>query len=355
MATALSTETSESVDLYDVFEQSLAQFAATPKQLFIACLGGGADSQTILDLLDRYRQANPCARFLAIHLDHQFHPDSGAWAASLEADCARRQFPYYGEVIEVAVNARASKEAQGREHRYQRLRELALEYNMRWGCSEPPVLLLGQHRNDQIETFLLQLKRGAGPRGLAAMASRREDIQATTPIHFVRPLLQVSKAQIYAYAKQFQLHWVEDETNYDRSIDRNYFRHEVIPLIEQRWPHFGDAVLRSARLCAEQQQLLDELLARDVAEHIDASGALAIGWLEQASATMQRAVLRYWLQQLGTAMPSYAQLEQLREQMLASENDRKPVVSWGNFQVERINQPRKNRRLVVTQLEATKA
>ncbi|MGQ4275575.1 tRNA lysidine(34) synthetase TilS [Pseudidiomarina sp. E22-M8] len=323
-------------DLYPEFCAALQQAELRPQQQLIACLGGGADSQTILDLLDRWRAENPHYNYLAIHLDHQFHPKSAAWTQSLVADCQRREFPMHTEVLAVEQGARISKEAAGRNARYQRLSELA---------EADAVLLLGQHRNDQIETFLLQLKRGAGPKGLAAMAQHSTKpgaLEGSNQI-WLRPLLGVSKAKIYGYAEQHQLHWIEDDTNYDTAIDRNYLRHEVVPKLEQRWPQFGDAVLRSARLCAEQQQVLDELLAEQLVHFVNASGELAVDKLKNHSAASQRALLRAWLQQQGASMPSYAQLEQIRAQMLHTQNDRQPVVAWGNYQLKRT----RNRYLVL--------
>ncbi|MEA3588802.1 tRNA lysidine(34) synthetase TilS [Pseudidiomarina sp. 1APP75-27a] len=318
----------EANDLYPQFCAALQEVELHPQQQLIACLGGGADSQTILDLLDRWRTEHPQFSYLAIHLDHQFHPSSGAWAQSLVEDCQRRNFPMYCEQLRVSQGSRISKEAAGRDARYQRLSELA---------SDDAVFLLGQHRNDQIETFLLQLKRGAGPKGLAAMAqlSSRPGTQQKAQQRWLRPLLGVSKAQIYAYARQHQLHWIEDETNFDTAIDRNYLRHEVVPKLEQRWPQFGDAVLRSARLCAEQQQVLDELLQDQLTAYMDVAGALAVDPLRSHSAASQRALLRAWLEQQGAGMPSYAQLEQLRLQMIHTQNDKRPQVAWGDFIVKR--------------------
>lgn len=318
-------------DLYPEFSAALAALALHPSQQLVACLGGGADSQTILDLLDRWRTEHPDFTYLAIHLDHRFHENSGAWAESLQQDCARRRFPMHCEVLSVPQGSRVSKEAAGRDARYQRLSELA---------ENDAVMLLGQHRNDQIETFLLQLKRGAGPKGLASMA---QAIDANAPQRpgqqtWLRPLLNVSKAEIYAYARAHQLHWIEDDTNYDTRIDRNFLRHEVVPKLEQRWPQFGNAVMRSAQLCAEQQQVLDELLDEQLAQAMNTNRELAVDKLSSHSAATQRALLRAWLQQQGASMPSYAQLEEIRTQMVLSGNDKQPQVAWGKFLLTRSRQ-----------------
>ncbi|GAB3294397.1 tRNA lysidine(34) synthetase TilS [Pseudidiomarina andamanensis] len=321
--------------LYTLFKQRLLATKLEPRQQIIVCLGGGADSQTVLDLTDQFRHEFPQFNYLAVHLDHAFHPSSGAWAQGLVDDCQRRNFPMICEPLHVASGSRISKEAAGREARYQRLSEIA---------EADALFLLGQHRNDQIETFLLQLKRGAGPKGLAAMAMHSYKGDQS----WLRPLLDVSKEDIYRYAHAHQLFWVEDDTNYDTSIERNFLRHEVVPKLEERWPHFGQAVLRSAQLCSETQQLMEELLEDRVKPHIDSHGNLATRWLQQASEQLQRGVLRYWLQTQQAAIPSFAQLEQLRTQMLLTTNDANPCVEWANCSVQRMTADNKDRLLVLT-------
>lgn len=328
---------SQTAPLYSLFKQRLQALNLKPNQQLIACLGGGADSQTILDLLDRFRSDFPNYRYVAIHLDHAFHPSSDSWAQGLIDDCERRRFPIICEPLAVATGARVSKEAAGRDARYARLAELGDEH---------AVFLLGQHRNDQIETFLLQLKRGAGPKGLAAMAPTSYKNNQL----WVRPLLDVSKAQIYDYANARKLFWIEDDTNYDTAIERNYLRHEVIPKLEQRWPHFGDAVLRSAQLCAETQSLLDQLLHDRVTPHIDQQGRLATRWLRDADPELQRGCLRFWLQSIAAPMPSYALLEQVRTQMLLTTNDARPLVQWRDCKVTRHTAENKDRLLTLTRL-----
>lgn len=320
--------------LYRLFRQRLLALPRTPEQQIVVCLGGGADSQTVLDLTDQFRQEFPQYQYLAVHLDHAFHAKSEGWAAGLVADCERRQFPMICEPLTVQLGRRISKEAAGRDARYQRLAELG---------QPNAIFLLGHHRNDQMETFFLQLKRGAGPKGLAAMAMVSQREQQT----WLRPLLDVSKAEIYRYAKQHQLFWIEDDTNYDTDIERNFFRHRIVPQLEERWPHFGNALLRSSQLCAETALLLDELLAQQVTPHTNAHGHLATRWLVNHSEPLQRAALRFWLQQQQVATPSYAQLEQLRQQMLGTTNDARPKVRWGQVEVTRQVSADKERWLVL--------
>lgn len=297
--------------LYERFLNVINRLSLHPGQQIVAALGGGADSQTILDLLMRFRRHNPQYNYLAIHLDHSFHPDSGRWSDVIHEAAKAYGVDTIFEPLEVPMKTRVSKEAIGRELRYKRLAELT-ESNA--------VLLLGQHKNDQIETFLLQLKRGSGPKGLASMA----EIQPWEGERTIcRPLLSTSKEEIVGYAQSNQLTWIEDDTNYDTTIERNFLRHDVIPTLEKRWPHFGMSVIRAARLCAEQQDVMNELLLEklQVAQQEKCSDCFPLNILEDASAAMQRALLRTWLQTLGKSLPSYEQLEQIRRQSLNVRSD----------------------------------
>lgn len=312
-------------DFYRSYCEALADLELSAPQQIVVALGGGADSQSVLDLTLRFRQSHPEFDFLAIHLDHFFHPDSPQWAQFLRDECARLDMPAIVEPLTVPTQSRQSKEAAGRAARYQRLAELT---------TPNAVILLGQHLSDQSETFLLQLKRGSGPKGLSAMAERAPFVGER---RLCRPLLSHSKAEIYAYARARSLRWIEDNTNSDTQIERNFLRHEIIPKLRQRWPHFEQVVARSARLCAEQQALLEDLLEQDVKKRTSAGGELLLSDFATLSNSHQRALLRAWLGQQNASMPSEAVLMQLVQQ-LGAQDDAQVQVRWGMHQVRRYRQ-----------------
>lgn len=314
---------SVTTDLYPDFSAQLSALNLAPGQQIVVALGGGADSQTILDLTLRFRDEHPEFSYLAIHLDHYFHPDSPKWAEFLRKWCVQHDIAAIVEPLPVPTGARMSKEEQGRNARYNRLAELT---------QPDAVILLGQHRNDQAETFLLQLKRGSGPKGLSAMAS---EAPFTDNRRLFRPLLAVTKAEIYAYARAHNVQWIEDDTNTDTSIERNFLRHEIIPRLTERWPQFLDTVARSAKLCAEQTALLDELLHEQLMARIEDDGRFRLqGWW-QLSNVRQRALLRAWLQHLQLPLPSFAVLNELTTQIQRSEKGKQVRVSWANIEVHR--------------------
>lgn len=308
-------------DLYSVFEHGLARLNLLAGQQIVVALGGGVDSQTILDLTDRYRRKHPQYRYFAIHLDHSFHPKSGAWSEFLRNDCERRDFPYLIEALHIVQGARESKEAIGRDARYARLAELT---------EENAVILIGQHRSDQIETFLLQLKRGAGPKGLAAMAFEAPFVGLR---RLCRPLLSISKSELYAYGEAHNVQWIEDDTNYDTRIERNFLRHDIIPRLKSRWPAIEQTVLRSAELCGEHEALLNELLAGVMEETSEGNTLKLEGW-QQRSLPMQKAILRRWFELNGAKMPSAAVLNELIQQLQRLPQG-KIGVCWGSWRVHR--------------------
>lgn len=268
----------------------------------MVALGGGADSQAVLDLTIRYRESHPEHRYVAIHLDHAFHPKSPQWAEFLRQQCIQHDIEHIVEPIDVPIEGRQSKEAQGRIMRY---RGLAAR-------TEPnAVILLGHHLSDQSETFLLQLKRGSGPKGLAAMAPLAPFVGQRL---LCRPLLGHSKEEIYLYAHTRQLAWIEDDTNVDTAFERNFLRHDVLPLLIQRWPKFEQTVARSARLCAGQQALLDELLDDELQRRMTGN-ALALAGLTTRSGAYQRALIRLFVAKQSAPMPSEAQLQQVIKQL----------------------------------------
>ncbi|HAU95624.1 MAG TPA: tRNA(Ile)-lysidine synthetase, partial [Serratia marcescens] len=188
-----------------------------------------------------------------------------------------------------------------------------------------------QHLDDQSETFLLALKRGSGPAGLSAMAAR-----ATLDDHLLlRPLLGCSRQALESYAQRHGLTWIDDDSNQDTRFDRNFLRLQVLPQLNQRWPHFASAVARSASLCAEQEQLLDELLAEPLQSLLAADRSLAIDGLTACSPVRRFALLRRWIALFDVSMPAREQLQRLWAEVALSREDAEPQLQLGAYQIRR--------------------
>lgn len=268
---------------------------------------GGLDSTVLLHLLADYARQHPTPPLRAIHVHHGLQSAADAWPGHCKAVCAALGIEL--DVIPVTVASGASVEQAARDARYGAFEKL---------LSPGAVLFTGQHRDDQAETLLFRLLRGAGLRGLSAMPEARALGQGRV----VRPLLNLSRQQLQAYANAQGLAWVEDPSNADTAMARNFLRGEVLPLLHGRWPAAASNFARSAEHLGEALGLLDELAADDLAQ---ACGKAPLPWLGLASldlATLkalsparQRNALQFWLSQ-RTRLPDsrhWAGWEALRD------------------------------------------
>ncbi|MGY2140517.1 tRNA lysidine(34) synthetase TilS [Pseudomonas reactans] len=252
---------------------------------------GGLDSTVLLHLLANTEHLPPLS---AIHIHHGLQAAADAWPAHCQSICDALGVPL--RVVHVHVRPGASLERAAREARYQAFIEVT-------GAGE--VLLTGQHRDDQAETLLFRLLRGAGVRGLAGMPAQRP--LATG--YLVRPLLEVSRPELEAYAQVHQLNWIEDPSNADSKFSRNYLRHRVLPILTERWPQAASSLARTAEHLSEAQGLLDELAQQDLQAADQPSPfpwlhlpSLALAPLRELSDARQRNALRHWLTPL-TRLP----------------------------------------------------
>ncbi len=304
---------------------AVAESVADHRRVLVA-YSGGLDSSVLLHLV-----ATLCQRddkkgrtVRAAYVHHGLNPLADSWAEHCRDCCQQWQVPF--AVLPVKVDTQnGGIEAAAREARYQ-----ALSAHLQ----SDETLITAQHLDDQSETFLLALKRGSGPAGLSSMAARAQvDGHA-----LIRPLLGFSRQQLVQYANEHQLSWIEDNSNQDERFDRNFLRLSVLPLLTQRWPHFASSVARSAQLCAEQEQLLDELLAESLHTLCQRDGALSINGLIPLSATHRSALLRRWLAEQGVPMPSRDGLNRLWQEVATSREDAEPVLQFGSWQIRRFRQ-----------------
>lgn len=299
-------------------------FAYPPRtQRLVLALSGGLDSRVMLDLLARFIRQYPDYHAHAVYVHHGLSFNADTWAQQCVSWAMASGIECDIERVHCELGGGASVEQAARDARYQ-----ALSNHIQAGDT----LLTAQHADDQIETVLLALKRGSGPAGLAAMPVLTTFAQG----QHLRPLLTISRADIEAYGTQHQLQWVEDESNQDQRYDRNFIRHQITPLLNNRWPGIRKAVSRSAYLCGEQEGLLEELLSFHLQSALQTDGSLLIS--ENLSARLGMALIRQWLKQQAVIMPSLAQLEQIWFNVVQAKVDANPQVCWQQYQVRRYQQ-----------------
>lgn len=298
--------------------------ALHPHRNILVAFSGGLDSTVLLHQLVYLRERTPDLQLRAIHVHHGISANADAWVEHCQQVCTDWQVPLIVTRVTLADDGKGT-EAHAREARYQAFREA-----LRPG----EVLVTAQHIDDQCETLLLALKRGSGPAGLSAMAND----SAFAGTRLLRPLLNESRISLEYWAVSHQLRWIEDESNQDDAYDRNFLRLRIVPLLTERWPHFAQAVARSASLCGEQEQLLDELLAEELAALTGEYGQIAIEPLLAVSEIRRAAILRRWLAQHQMTMPSRGMLERLWQEVALAREDAAPLLRLGNIDVRRYQQ-----------------
>ncbi len=284
---------------------------------------GGVDSHVLLHLLASQCENWEGRTLTAVYVDHGLQPASARWGQHCAEVCRKLEVDFRRLRVDAQPQVGESPEAAARRARY---RALALLLGAR------DALLTAHQRDDQAETLLLQLLRGAGPHGLAAMPP-------VAPLGrgvLWRPLLNVERAEILAYAEYHGLHWIEDTSNLSREPDRNYLRHEILPLLKARWPAFSGTMARSARLCAEAAVLLDDLADLDLIQvATERPDCLAIPALQALAENRQRNALRRWFRKLHLPSPNAHHLESILREAISAPHDRQPLIHWPGCEVRR--------------------
>ena len=300
----------------------LQTLSAYRQQPIVVAYSGGVDSQVLLHALYTLQKQGDITNAVRVcHVNHGLSDNANDWAEFASTQCQRLNLPLSVHRLSLEKISGESLEATARDARYQ---VLISEYE------HPAVILTGHHKDDQVETFFLALKRGSGLQGLSAMST-------VSPLehHFLlRPLLTISRQEIEFYAQQQQLSWVEDESNLDNQFDRNFLRNDVLPLLQERWPHIGDAISRSADICRDNQKIVNDVALDDLQRVQGGAHSLKLAVLSQLSKARVFNVLRAFLTQHQVTMPSVAQLEQVYSQ-LASQEDKTPQVKVGEYWLRR--------------------
>jgi tRNA(Ile)-lysidine synthase len=286
---------------------------------------GGLDSHALLHALAVLR-VNFRFSLSAIHIDHGLQPASADWGRHCAQICMALNVPLIVERIRVDGIAEEGLEAAARRARYAAFAAALLPGDF---------LLTAHHGDDQAETVLLQLLRGAGVAGLAAMPAQA----AFGPGRIVRPLLGFSRAALQAYAGAQQLDWIEDPSNRDLSQRRNFLRAEILPRLTRYWPAPSVLLARTAGHAAEAMDLLNEVAGADLVVCLHPVAhfpqALSISALAVLSVSRQRNLLRYWLRQQGFLVPGARQMEELLAQVRSVSRSRHACVRWAGADVWR--------------------
>jgi tRNA(Ile)-lysidine synthase len=300
---------------------TLAELPTTDR--YWVAYSGGLDSHVLLHAMAGLRAQLGGAEVRAVHVNHGLQGDADAWAGHCRSACERLAVACVVLEVEARPAAGQSPEAAARQVRYETLAS---------AMCPGDVMLTAHHQDDQAETVLLHLLRGSGPHGLAAMGPWR----VFGPGWLGRPLLELPRAALRAYAEGHGLHWVDDPSNREDRFERNFLRHEVVPTLKRRWPSLTPVLARVARHQADAAQLMDDLGDMDL-EQVGGPtpDTLSVAHLQALGAARQRNALRRWFRSLALPLPTTRHLHHVVRDLLGAAQDAMPRVGWEGAEVRR--------------------
>lgn len=301
----------------------LYNLPSTSRRQFLVAYSGGLDSHVLLHALTELRRQCPDLLLRAVHVNHHLSINAEKWAQHCATICRDLQVELIISDIVLDKTLGESLEAQARRERYRIFVEILRAHE---------ILLTAHHLDDQAETVLLQLFRGCGIKGLSGISESCQFGKG----QLVRPFLRVSRADLTVYAEQYQLDWVEDESNQHVCFDRNFLRHEIFPKLRLRWPAVQQNLARAASYCSEADSLLKQFAEKDFNKIFDiTSQTLNIPDLLTYPQSQQRNLLRYWLSELGYCLPTEKKLLELQKSVLQASPDARPVMKWKGVEIRR--------------------
>jgi tRNA(Ile)-lysidine synthase len=303
-----TTKKTKPLCLLDGVEKAFVSLSKSHKKMksMTVALSGGVDSVVLLHLLHQLQKTQTFT-LKASHVHHGLSKNADKWVTFCEKLCRKLSIPLDINYGKLPQKKSLGIEGEARRLRYEKLLQ-----------TKTDLVVLAHHEDDQAETFLLQLMRGAGVKGLSSMA-HFDDTR-----RLWRPLLNTSRIDIESYAKKHKLKWIEDESNQNIDFDRNFIRSKILPILKNRFSHIIKVISRSSSHLAEAQHLLDNLAQIDLKSLLKSDNykhKLNVKTLDKLSNARAKNVLRYWLEMNDQLMPSKDLLDELLRQVLKAKKD----------------------------------
>jgi len=278
--------------------------SSSAKPSILVAFSGGLDSRVLLHEVYQAYQSGLISSVRVAHINHGLQKEADEWQAFCQKICVRYQFPFLTQKFHLSRENKNSEQA-AREARYHFFEEI---------IQKDEWLVLAHHLNDQSETLLFRLLRGTGLHGLKGMPRFRPLGQG----NLLRPLLDISRSELAAYAEEHQLEWIEDPSNQTNDYSRNFLRNKIIPLLYDKWPQL-DKSLQSLALVADAQvSILDEVARDDIASLSSRDQSLDIGGFKKRSIARQKNLLHYWIKEQSLLSPSRVEIEEVLNQLSTS-------------------------------------
>ncbi len=283
---------------------------------------GGLDSHVLLHVLMCLgEQITP--KLVAVHVNHGLSRDADSWGKHCRTVCENYAIELLIFKVDLSTRCRQGMEAFARERRHGVFNDLMKSHDL---------LLTGHHVNDQVETMLLQLLRGAGPDGLVGMPQSREFSEGL----LLRPFLDITREEIYDYALKKSLNWIEDESNESNKHDRNFLRNKIIPGLLDRWPGSLKTISRAIWHQSSARNLINEISEIDLPIVCDEEFTkINLGELENLSHVRRKNVLRAWIKKNNLKIPNAGIIENINKEVIHADKDKNPCVKWAGAEVRR--------------------
>lgn len=288
----------------------------SPYQKLYLGYSGGVDSEVLLYLLRQNKTLK--AKLTAIHINHNLSPNAGTWESHCKTRCKELNIPFVSQTITVS---RKNLEENARKARY---------HCFKYYITENSALLTAHHRQDQIETFFLNLFRGAGLDGLSCMPISKPFAEGT----LIRPLLNYDKSELIDFAKLQHLTWVEDESNQETVYRRNFIRQQLLPQIMNVWPGYQKNIARSIKHLQSLKQQNEQIFNEKAFNYIDKKKRLSIA-IKVYDNFQQANIIRCWLKYLGKKLPRATQIAAIINQLILGKTDSKAVILIDDYQIRR--------------------
>ncbi|MDJ0955941.1 MAG: tRNA lysidine(34) synthetase TilS [Arenicellales bacterium] len=307
-------------------EQKLfTELGLQPDSSLYVAFSGGLDSTVLLHALISIETIDR-SRITALHVNHGLHKQATAWEKECERRCQAWGVRFLVHHLDLSAASPTSIESAARQGRY------------RWfeqQLTAKDILLVAHHLDDQVETVLANLFRGAGSHGLKGMLATR----ALGVGQLWRPMIEVERSALHDYAKDNGLHWIHDPANEDQRHTRNYLRHTVLPLVRKTWPGITQTVSRAAQNWRDTALLLDEIAQMDLADVRHKKQLsffkISVDDLNKLSELRVLNALRFWFRKCGFQAPARSHLQQLYTSMVVTLPKATAILSWPGVQVRR--------------------
>ena len=290
---------------------------------------GGLDSSVLLHALCQLQKQKKIPHEFelhALHINHGLQPQALEWQEHCQTQAEKRGIIFHTRRVQIDTQQGIGIEAAAREVRYAALFAIAQAVAL-------DLILTAHHADDQVETFVLQLLRGAGLAGLTAMPAISKKHANILPI--ARPLLNRQRRELEAYASKHSLLYIEDFSNQDTRYTRNAIRLNILPMLDKLAPHYRGSILRAIDHLQDTRELVDQISEQDWQMCALNKQQIVLSELRRLSSVRARNVLRYWLQKNGLRAPGTKHLQALYQQMLNAKDDGQPLWAYEDIQIRR--------------------